>query len=207
VGCAASGLCQTRVLEMTSSQSEQLSGLVSAANAITDDTLAGFGNLTAGQLNWKPGADQWSVAQCFDHLVTANAAYFPIFEKVLSGEKKNTFWEGLPWLPAFWGKMLIKSLDPESTLKLKAPKIFQPSSSSIDVDIIRRFIDQQNQVISYMKATEDLDLEKIKISSPVTNLITYSLMDAYRIIITHEKRHLLQAMRVTEMDVFPKEIR
>ena len=54
-----------------------------------------------------------------------------------------------------------------------------------------------------MKATEDLDLEKIKISSPVSNLITYSLMDAYRIIITHEKRHFLQATRVAEMDGFP----
>ncbi|HYR77456.1 MAG TPA: hypothetical protein VEM96_16700 [Pyrinomonadaceae bacterium] len=54
-----------------------------------------------------------------------------------------------------------------------------------------------------MKATEDLDLEKIIISSPVTKVITYSLMDAYRIIITQEKRHLLQAMRVSEMDGFP----
>jgi hypothetical protein len=57
-----------------------------------------------------------------------------------------------------------------------------------------------------MKATEDLDVEKIIISSPVTNLITYSLMDAYRIIINHEKRHFLQAIRVSEMDGFPKGI-
>ncbi len=189
---------------MTSNQDAHLSGLVSAANAITDETLAGFGDLTAKQLNWKPSADQWSVAQCFDHLVTANAAYFPIFEKVLSGEKKNTFWESLPWLPAFWGKMLIKAVAPESTSKLKAPKIFHPSSSGVDGAIIRRFINQQKQVIGYMKATEDLGLEKIRISSPVTNLITYSLMDAYRILINHEKRHLAQAMRVSEMDRFPK---
>jgi hypothetical protein len=188
---------------MTSTQGEHLSGLVSAANAITDQTLVGFGDLTAQQLNWKPGAEQWSVAQCFDHLVTANEAFFPIFEKVLSGEKKNTFWESLPWLPAFWGKMLIKAVAPESPRKFKAPKIFHPSSSGVDGTIIRRFIDQQNQVIRYMKATEDLDLEKIKISSPVTQLITYSLMDAYRIIINHEQRHLLQAMRVSEMNGFP----
>ena len=188
---------------MTSNQSEHLSGLVSAANAIAGETLAGFGHLTAQQLNWKPSADQWSVAQCFDHLVTANEAFFPIFEKVLSGEKKNAFWENLPWLPAFWGKMLIKAVAPQSTRKLKAPKIFHPSNSTVDGDIIRRFIDQQNQVIRYIKATEDLDLKKIKISSPVTNLITYSLMDAYRIIINHEKRHLLQAMRVSEMEGFP----
>ena len=188
---------------MTNNQGEHLSGLVSAANTVTEQTLAGFGNLTTHQLNWKPGADQWSVTQCFDHLVTANEAFFPVFEKVLSGGK-NTFWESLPWLPAFWGKMLIKAVAPESTRKLKAPKIFHPSNSSVDGAIIHRFIDQQNQVIRYIKATEDLDLEKIKISSPVTNLITYSLMDAYRIIINHEKRHLLQAMRVSEMDGFPK---
>lgn len=191
---------------MTSNQDEHLSGLISAAQAITDETLAGFGGLTAQQLNWKSGAEQWSVAQCFDHLLTANEAYFPIFDKVLSGEKKTTFWESLPWLPAFWGKMLIKAVAPESRRKLKAPKIFHPSSSRVDGAIIRRFIDQQNQVIRYMKATEDLDLEKINISSPVTHLITYSLMDAYRIIINHEKRHFLQAMRVSEIDGFPKGI-
>ena len=191
---------------MTGNQGEHLSGLVSAANAITDETRAGFGELTAPQLNWKPSPEQWSVAQCFEHLVTANEAFFPIFEKVLSGAKKNTFWESLPWLPAFWGKMLIKAVAPESNRKLKAPKIFHPSSSGVDAAIIRRFIDQQNQVIKYMKATEDFDLEKIKISSPVTNLITYSLMDAYRIIINHEKRHLLQAMRVSEADGFPQGI-
>jgi hypothetical protein len=189
---------------MTSTQGEHLSGLVSAANAITDETLAGFGDLTAQQLNWKPSADQWSVAQCFDHLVTANEAFFQVFEKVLSGEKNPTFWERLPWLPAFWGKMLIKAVAPESKRKFKAPKIFHPSTSSVDGAIIRRFIEQQNHVIRYMKATEDLDLEKIKISSPVTHLITYSLMDAFRIIINHEKRHLLQATKVSEMDGFPK---
>jgi hypothetical protein len=44
---------------MISNQGEHLSGLVSAANAIADETLAGFGDLNAQQLNWKPGAEQW----------------------------------------------------------------------------------------------------------------------------------------------------
>jgi len=189
---------------MTSNQGEHLSALVSEASVISDETRTCFGDLTAPQLNWKPSADRWSVAQCFDHLVTANRAFFPTFEKVLSGEKRNTFWESLPWLPALWGKLLIQGVAPETKRKLKAPKIFHPSSSSVDGAIIRRFIDQQSQVIRYMKASEDLDLEKIIISSPVTNLITYSLMDAYRIIINHERRHFLQAKRVSERDGFPK---
>ncbi len=111
--------------------SEDLFGLISAANAITDQARACFNGLTAQQLIWKPGADHWSVAQCFGHLVTTNAAYFPIFEKVLSGEKKTTFWESVPWLPALWAKMLIKAVDPESKRKVKAPKVFRPSNSSV----------------------------------------------------------------------------
>jgi len=183
--------------------SAALSELISAANVITDETRAGFDGLTAQQLNWKPGADRWSVAQCFDHLVTANKAYFPIFEKILTGEKKNTFWESVPWVPGLLGGIVIKAVDPESKRKVKAPRVFRPSSSNIDEGVIPRFFDQQNQVIRYMKATEDLNLERIIISSPVTNLVTYSLMDAYRIIITHEKRHLRQAIRVSETPGFP----
>lgn len=189
---------------MTRNQDEPLSRLISAANIISDETLAGFGDLTAPQLNWQPGPEQWSVAQCFDHLVTANSAYFPIFEKVLSGEKKSTFWERLPWLPGVWGKLLVEAVAPESRRKLHAPTIFHPSSSGVDAAIIRRFIDQQHRVISYMTATEEFDIEKIKITSPVSRFITYSLLDAYRIIINHEKRHLLQAKRVSEMEAFPK---
>ena len=197
-------LCPITELEMTSNQDARLSGLISAARTIASEVEAGFGDLTRQQLNWKPGADQWSVAQCFDHLVTSNGSYFPVFDMVLSGKKENTFWESVPWLPALWGKMLIKAVSPESTRKQKAPNKFQPSSSSIDDAIVRKLINQQNQIIEYLKATEGLDLDKIKISSPVTNVISYSLMDAYKIIVTHEKRHLLQATRVTKVDGFPK---
>jgi hypothetical protein len=182
---------------------ENLSGLIPTANAIIDEARVRFGDLTAQQLNWKPDSNEWSVAQCFDHLVTTNRAYLPIFEKVLSGEKKNTLWQSLPWLPTLWGRLLIGAVDPGSKRKLQAPKVFRPSISRDDGTVIRRFLDQQNQVIRYMKATEDLNVEKIIISSPVTNLITYSLIDAYRIIINHEKRHLLQAKRVSDTDGFP----
>jgi hypothetical protein len=189
---------------MRINQVAELSELVSAASEIADETLTRFGDLTPAQLNWKAADDQWSVAQCFDHLVTANGSYFSSFDTVLRGEKRNTFWESLPWLSAFWGKMLIKTVAAETARKRRAPTIFHPSSSSIDGDIIRRFIDQQHEVIRYMRASNELDLERVRIPSPVTKVITYSVMDAYRIIVTHEKRHFLQALRTKEMDGFPK---
>ncbi len=183
---------------------EDLSGLISAANEITNEIRGNFSGLNARQLNWKPSADQWSVGQCFDHLAATARAYFPIFERVLSGEKKNTLLERVPFLPFLWGQMLIKAVDPKSKYRVRAPKVFQPTSSGVDGAVVPRFIHHQNQLIRYMKCTEHLEIERIVISSPATNLVTYSLKDSYRIIISHEKRHLVQAKRVLAMAGFPR---
>lgn len=184
-------------------QRSELASLMAAADNVASETKSVFGNLSVAQLNWKPSADRWSVAQCFDHLITSNAAYFPVVEGALAG-KKRTFWERMPVLPGLAGKMLIKALDPASTRKVKAPKKFQPAQSDIRASVIDDFVAQQAQILEKMKATEHLDLERIIITSPVASAITYSLMDAYRIIVVHEQRHFLQAKRVMEESAFPK---
>src|SRR5215213_5081065 len=109
--------------------------LISEANTLAANAKATFGQLTVSQLNWKPSAERWSVAQCFDHLLTSNRGYFPVFENVLAG-KKQTFWESMPVLPGLAGKLLIRSLEPSSTRKLKAPKKFQPAQSEISGSVI-----------------------------------------------------------------------
>ena len=63
----------------------KLPALITAANNIAAETKATFGRLTPTQLNWKPSAERWSVAQCFDHLLTTNKGYFPPIEGVIAG--------------------------------------------------------------------------------------------------------------------------
>ena len=183
-------------------QHADLPSLIAEANSVASEAKSKFGNLTTSQLNWKPSADRWSVAQCFDHLLTAHKGYLPIFESVLAG-KRPTLWEKMPGLPGLAGKLLIKTLDPVSTRKLKAPKNFEPAQSDIRVSVIDDFVDQQRQIVEKMKKSERLDLEKIVITSPALSVVTYSLLDAYRIIVVHGQRHFQQAKRVTEESGFP----
>ena len=180
----------------------KLPAVITAANDIAADAKSTFGRLTPTQLNWKPSAERWSVAQCFDHLLTSNKGYFPTIEGVIAGIKP-TFWQRMPLVPGLAGKLLIKSLDPKSTRKIKAPQKFQPAQSDISPSVIDDFVDLQAKIVEKMKGTEHLDLEKIIITSPVAAAITYSLMDAYRIIVVHEARHFEQAKRVTEEAAFP----
>jgi hypothetical protein len=135
--------------------------------------------------------------------MTSNQGYLPIMESVRDGKKQNTFWTRLPILPGLAGRLLIKSLDPASTRKIRAPKKFEPAQSDISPTVIDDFVAQQGQVIEGMKSTSHLDLEKIVITSPAVSFVAYSLMDGYRIIVTHEKRHLQQAKRVAAEPAFP----
>ena len=183
-------------------QHADLPGLIAATNSIAGETRDTFGRLTTAQLNWKPSAERWSVAQCFEHLLNSNNGYFPIIDNVLAGQKR-TFWQSMPLLPGFMGKLLIKSLDPVKGRNLKAPKKFAPARSDIRASVLDDFVAQQATIVDKMKATEHLDLEKIIISSPVTSVVTYSLMDAYRVIVVHGRRHFQQAQRVTQERGFP----
>jgi len=182
-----------------------LPAVIDAANNVANEARSTFGHLTPSQLNWKPSAERWSVAQCFDHLLTSNKGYLPIIDNVLAGYKR-TFWQSMPVLPGLMGKLLVKSMDPASTRKVKAPKRFQPAQSEISASVINDFVAQQKQIVDKMKPTEHLDLEKIVITSPVAGVVIYSLMDAYRLIVVHEQRHFQQAKRVTEEPGFPASV-
>ena len=189
---------------MSSHNEVDLLHLLTEMTTIADNAQLTFGNLTAQQLNWKPSTEVWSIGQCFDHLITANKAYIPIIEQVLLGKKQSTFWEKTPLLPNLFGKLLIKYLSPQSIRKMKAPQVFKPSSSSIDEDIISRFIEHQKQMMLLMKRTEGFNLSQIKITSPALRFVTYSMIDGYEIIVVHEKRHVQQAERVLGAEGFPR---
>ena len=96
------------------------------------------------------------------------------------------------------------SLDPANLKKIKAPAKAQPSISDIGADIVDRFCNQQQQIVEHLqRIPTDVDLMKTIITSPLLGIVTYSLDDAYTILVVHCQRHFLQAKRVTENGGFP----
>ncbi len=175
-----------------------LSTVLSEGRLVAAETQRAFGQLSADQINWKPGEDEWSIGQCFDHLVISNRPYLGIIEDIREGRRRQRAWERMPLLPRLFGRLLIRTLHPESGRKVKARPAFSPSMSHIPPRIIASFVEQQERLLRLMESTRGLDLEGIVITSPVARLITYSLMDAYRVVVVHEQNHFVQATRVLE---------
>jgi hypothetical protein len=183
---------------------QELSQLIDQLDAVSTDARSTFGQLTTQQLNWKPSASEWSVAQCLEHLLVSNEGFIPIIDKVQRGEYKRSLKERLPVLPSVFGSLVLNAVKPETKRKLKAGKDFQPANSEIPADIVSRFETQQKQISELMNSTHELNLRQVIITSPVLGIVTYSLFDAYRIIVAHDQRHLAQAKRVMASDGFPK---
>jgi len=178
-------------------------GLVAELEAVAEDASKVFGNLSAAQLNWKPSAERWSVGQCFDHLIVTNRCFFPDIERVAAGTYRSGLWGRVSPLSGFFGRLILKALDPEKGRKTKAPRVFEPARSDVAADVIERFATHQEELSALMRATAGADLRGLKVTSPVSPVATYSLLDAYRIVVAHERKHFEQARRVTQTAGFP----
>ena len=183
---------------------QELPGLIVEARSIADDARRTFGTLNREQLNWKRRADEWSVAQCFDHLIKINSTYFPQLQGVADGSHQQTWRARVPFLPRLFGSLVLGAVKPQSPRKLKAARHVEPATSAIDADIIDRFVAHQQDVIERMKQTGSRDLSAVVIISPLAPIAFYSVLDAFKIIVTHERRHMAQAERVTRSDGFPR---
>jgi hypothetical protein len=181
---------------------ERITEITSTLKQVADDAKANFGNLTSEQLNWKPGENSWSVGQCFDHIIKTNEQFYPEFEKLASGARKNTLFQSYSPFTGMMGRFLIKAVS-EDSKKAKAPSKNIVPPSDVGADIIDRFathIDGVNQLIGKCAAA---DRRKTIVSSPFLSVFTYSLDDAYTVLVEHTKRHFRQAKRVTEAEGYP----
>lgn len=180
-----------------------LAPIMDGLRTVTTEAQTAFGNLSSAQLNWKPAADSWSIAQCFDHLITANTQFFPEFERAASGTRKNSLWESISPFSGIIAKKMLGALDPASLKRIPAPKGALPSQSDLPGDIIEKFAAHQQDVVAKVAALGGMDMQKTVVTSPFLKLLTYRLGDGLRIMLVHEQRHLGQAQRVMQATGFP----
>ena len=170
---------------------------------VARETHTTFGGLDAGQLNWRPDAARWSVAQCFEHLLTANRLVREAAEDALAGASPRSVWQRMPVLPGVIGRALVRSQAPEKTRKFVAPPKARPVASDIAPDVIDRFVAQHRDLTAWMQALDEREAARAIMTSPFLRVITYSVLDASRLLLAHDRRHVAQARRVVELAEFP----
>ncbi|MCF8464287.1 MAG: DinB family protein [Flavobacteriales bacterium] len=168
-------------------------------DTVTYKVESEFGPLTSEQLNWKLSAEKWSIAEVLEHLNLVNASYEKILTDVVNGTADMGFTGRIGFIVKFLGDMIYQSVEPSRAKKMNTFPIWEPVQSNVSVEVIAEFKKHQALIKQLIAENKPLLEKDIVIASPANRYIVYKLRKAVEIIVSHEERHLKQAMEVKSL--------
>lgn len=138
--------------------------------------------------------NKWSVVQALEHLNAYGRFYMPAIERVLS-EKGGTH---AAWFNSgYWGERFTKAVKPTNVFeiknKMKGLKKFSfPNSLNVET-VLNEFSAQQEKLLQLLESAKKANLNTNHIPIMLTKIIKLRLGDAFRFLIAHEQRHMIQA--------------
>lgn len=174
---------------------------------IIDDCKILTGDLSQEEINFRPDPGKWSIAECIQHLTVTNNEYYrkalPAIEK---GREKGKLSDD-PIKLSFIGKIFMK-FEPPPKRKFKNPKVFTPKTDPHKLfdkeQVVKDFVASKMKMMELMEKADGLDMNRIKLSSPVNGLIRVKLGDYFKTMAPHDRRHLWQASRIKNSPAFRK---
>jgi hypothetical protein len=162
-------------------------------------------NLVAGlsneELNWQATPGAWSIGQCVEHLCITNEAYLPPMMAALNDKPHAPVEEIAPgW---FGGWFIRNFVEPsEKGRRVPAPGKIRPASR-VDLAVLDRFLSGNQACRKVILRAGENDVNRIRFWNPLVPGIRFTVGTGFQIIVSHERRHLLQAQRVREAAGFP----
>ena len=159
------------------------------------ELVAGLGEERGG---WRAAPGSWSVAECLDHLATANRVYLdamrpPAARARASGPKRRR-----PALPGLVGGWFVRYLEPpvKSRFRIGAPRKIRPRTAPALADASAAFFAEHEAARAFLKAHADIDLAGVRFPNPFVRGVRFSLATGLHVVAAHERRHLWQARNV-----------
>lgn len=157
--------------------------------------------LTDEQFNWRPGEDQWSMAECIDHLIMIGDFMNRSINTGIDRANERNWKSDGPFKYGAVGNWFVRSVsgtDAARKRKFKAPTTYTPTSNHSLSRIDSAFITLQDEFVDRLERANGLDIAKVKLPSPVTRLIRLSLGQWFALLAGHQERHFAQAREVRE---------
>jgi hypothetical protein len=172
-----------------------------ATDAAADAIVAG---LSDEQLHWQPnGGKSWSIAQCLEHLATANSIYAkPIRSAIDAARQRGLTREG-PSRSSFLGEWFVRSLDVPVKRRLRAPSNTRPSSGLPRDEVLRRYHEMIQFARGLILDAAAIDINRVTFQTPFFKFSRVRVATGLRVILAHNRRHLWQAAQVKNHPQFP----
>lgn len=160
-----------------------------------------FGELTPEQLNMKPSAERWSLAECLEHVNRYSRYYLPLLRQgIQNASKKQRAGGDMMYHSSWLGDYFVRSMLPkEGVVKNKMKTmtsynpVLTPSTSNLDGrKCYEEFLKHQVILLDLLNLAGSVNMERIKVPLTLSKWVRLRIGDVFRFLIAHEQRHLLQ---------------
>ena len=157
--------------------------------------VSGLDDITGA---WREMPGSWSVAECLDHLATANNVYLRAMLPAAWRARAHKWMRKGAATPGLAGRMFVRWMEPpvKRLLRSKAPRLIRPREAPGLAEAYAAFLLSQDRVRAFVRAQGDLDLRGVRFVNPFVRGVRFSLATGLHVITSHERRHLWQAWNV-----------
>lgn len=177
--------------------------LLGDLDVLTEVVRGRFGPLTDGQLAWQPSPQKWGVGHCLVHLARSNELYRKALTPAFREARSQGVRAAAPLRGSWFGRWFTGAVGPSVRMKVKAPGAAQPRQRAVEQGSLETFLTEQHRTRTLIEEGRGLDLDAIRIPSPLASWLKFRSGDALRILVEHEKRHVKQATEVMAVYGFP----
>jgi hypothetical protein len=154
----------------------------------------------AGEVKFhmRPEAGRWSIADCIGHLTLTTLAYLPLIDDALQIGRLLAVKGPRRFRRDLTGWLLCQISEPPYRYKALTTERFTPEATGTRAEVLAAFVRSQQELNSRIYHAEGLDLSRLTLISPFDGRLQYNLYSGFRIIPTHQRRHLWQAEQIME---------
>jgi hypothetical protein len=154
------------------------------------DSAENLKNEPLEKLQWKASPSSWSALECLEHLNLYADFYNPA---ILNAINKSHFQPVENFKAGFLGNYFAKSMLPQKKMKkMKTFKDKNPCSDALDINVLHKFISQQQEFQKLLQLSEKTNLNKVKTPITITRLLKLKLGDTLQFLVNHNIRHFAQ---------------
>jgi hypothetical protein len=155
------------------------------------------------QFVWKPAPNRWSIAECLEHMNATARAYLPaIDEGIADAIRHGAYAEG-PFQYNLIGRIFPRLIEPPARFRMRTAIDKEPGPERPKRETLAGFRAYQVQYVDRLRQANGIDLSRSCVRSPLASWIRIPLGSAFASMAAHERRHLWQARKITEMAGFP----
>ena len=139
----------------------------------------------------KPGS--WCVAECLEHLTQTTRSFVPAISDAIAEAPRLT--RNRPLRTGILANLLIRTLNPPYRIRFNVLPQLVPQHLPVGT-AWSNFLESQSELLHTVRSAAGFAIDEVRIESPVYARISYNIYGAFRILVTHQGRHIWQIEQI-----------